>query len=33
MRNAYSDPAYQKTIADLKVRLTKLQAYYKDTPA
>ncbi|MEO6757887.1 MAG: sulfatase/phosphatase domain-containing protein, partial [Saprospiraceae bacterium] len=33
MRNAYSDPAYAKTIADLKKRLTKLQTYYKDTPA
>ena len=33
MRNGYSDPAYAKTIADLKARLAKLQAYYKDTPA
>jgi arylsulfatase A-like enzyme len=33
MRNAYGDPAYAKTIADLKVRLEKLQAFYKDTPA
>jgi hypothetical protein len=33
MRNAYSEPAYAKVIADLKVRLAKLQAQYKDTPA
>jgi arylsulfatase A-like enzyme len=33
MRNAYSDPAYAKVIAELKVRLAKLQAQYKDTPA
>ena len=33
MRNAYSDPAYAKVIAGLKVRLAKLQAHYKDTPA
>ena len=33
MKNAYSEPAYAKTIATLKKRLAELQAFYKDTPA
>ena len=33
MRNAYSEPGYQKIIANLKVRLAALQSKYKDTPA
>jgi arylsulfatase A-like enzyme len=33
MKNLYSEPGSQKIIAQLKLRLAKLQAYYKDTPA
>ncbi|WP_017258514.1 sulfatase family protein [Pedobacter arcticus] len=31
MHNLYQDPAYQQTLVDLKVQLTKLQKQYKDT--
>lgn len=30
MNNLYNDPKYSKTVKDLKERLRKLQAYYKD---
>jgi arylsulfatase A-like enzyme len=33
MKNLYNEPGSQKIIAQLKLRLAKLQAYYKDTPA
>lgn len=33
MRNVYSDAAYSRIAADLKIRLARLQSSYKDTPA
>jgi arylsulfatase A-like enzyme len=31
MNNLYNDPAYEKTIAELRINLTELQEIYKDT--
>ncbi|MDX2179167.1 MAG: sulfatase [Bryobacteraceae bacterium] len=33
MKNAYAEPKYAKTVADLKVRLAALQKQFKDEPA